>query len=199
SIPKHDIEVEKFLEDLKHDPDYNRELIDENIVKTINGIDTSITKTKQDRFNIDRANIEKNGKWLDSDTNLLWQVEVPSKLMSWYEALEYAKTLNKQNYLGINTWRVPTIEELFTIRQDKPHLNHNYKDEPKVYTHIVLLLLDSMKNETQNYWSSTEFEHNDLEDGINFASYVEFGSKGGNNFRKDYKCCVRCVSYYEVK
>jgi len=198
NIPKYDLEVGKILEELKHDTDLNHQIIEEDILKSVDGIGTRMKKTKKDTFDIDRANIAID-VWADSDTKLQWQVKVPGKLMSWYEALEYANNLNKENHLGINTWRVPTIEELFTIHQDKPQLNHNYKDELKVYTHIALPLLNSMVNETQNYWSSTEFEHNDLEDGINFASYVEFDSIGGNNFRKDYKCCVRCVSEYEVK
>lgn len=54
---------------------------------------------------------KKANVWVDNNTNLMWQLNVPSALMTWNEANGYVIDMNKQQYCGYNDWRLPTIEE----------------------------------------------------------------------------------------
>ena len=51
------------------------------------------------------------------DTNLLWQQSSSSdKALTWQEAIEYCKSLT---LAGHNDWRLPTIEELESLINNK--------------------------------------------------------------------------------
>ena len=60
--------------------------------------------------------IRNNAKEIvtDTKTNLMWQDNDDAKTLqkNWYEAIEYCKQLKIQD---IEQWRLPTIQELFTI------------------------------------------------------------------------------------
>lgn len=49
------------------------------------------------------------------DTELLWQRRGAGFPLSWQKANEYVDYLNSRNWLGYSSWRLPTIEELFTL------------------------------------------------------------------------------------
>lgn len=84
--------------------------------------------------------------WMDKYTNLMWQLDVPSNLMTWYEAVEYVKELNSQNYCGYSDWRLPTIEEQELVHRYK-NLDIAWKYKEKgINTNDFLQLF---------YWSST--------------------------------------------
>ncbi|MEA3513145.1 MAG: DUF1566 domain-containing protein [Campylobacterota bacterium] len=144
----------------------------------------------------------------DTDTGLTWQIELNNEEFSkdetftWKESFKYAKRLNRQKYGGIDTWRVPTVEELFTIASKKPIKNPHFADISKtIYTHIKEPFLDSMKMRYQDFWTSTELTYNNDEDideefekELDYACYIEFENYGANYFDKDLKKYVRCVS-----
>lgn len=50
--------------------------------------------------------------WKDNNTDLMWQLDINTRLMTWYEANEYADNMNAAQYGGYTDWRLPTIEEL---------------------------------------------------------------------------------------
>ena len=92
-----------------------------------------------------------NGTIADHCTNLLWQKSTsntqenpnPAAQITWNTAPLYCSNLNLGNQTG---WRVPTIQELFSIV--------NYSNTNGIYTYPLFDFGDS--NETGLYlWSST--------------------------------------------
>ena len=51
----------------------------------------------------------------DKATGLMWSKNDSGSGMNWQEALAYAQTMNTQNYLGHNDWRLPNAKELQSI------------------------------------------------------------------------------------
>ena len=101
--------------------------------------------------NVDKINI--NDKvWIDTDTPLTWQIEVDSKKYTWDEAFEYIQKLNNEQYCGYEDWRIPTLDELYTLVT-----NEIYKCENGYEYKIKMTFLKSMNNndEWASYWSST--------------------------------------------
>ena len=72
---------------------------------------------------------ESDGTWRDPQTGLLWmrcfagQVWSGSTCsgalmtMTWSNAMKYPEAFNAKGFAGKNDWRLPTIEELVTIRR----------------------------------------------------------------------------------
>jgi hypothetical protein len=63
--------------------------------------------------------IVQDGVVTDTETDLMWSRFAYSKVkakgvkrVTWIEAMNLPKTLNKKNYEGYENWRVPTINEL---------------------------------------------------------------------------------------
>jgi hypothetical protein len=56
-----------------------------------------------------------DGIVLDNMTGLLWQQSTAPETYTWQQALDYVDSLNTENYLGHNDWRLPTIKELSTL------------------------------------------------------------------------------------
>ena len=51
----------------------------------------------------------------DKKTARLWQKSGSAFALTWQEALSYVQQLNEQRYAGQDNWRLPTVEELFSI------------------------------------------------------------------------------------
>jgi serine/threonine-protein kinase len=51
----------------------------------------------------------------DRSTNLLWQRRGAGFQLNWKQAWSYINHLNDSGWQGRNTWRLPTVEELFSI------------------------------------------------------------------------------------
>ena len=49
--------------------------------------------------------------------------------MTWHEAQAYVRRLGSDSHAGIGSWRLPTVDELFTCL-DPPLLNSSHCDEP---------------------------------------------------------------------
>jgi hypothetical protein len=134
--------------------------------------------------------------WMDTDTNLIWEIKTAENICFWYSWNEKIKTarssvrylmhdekdifahadkLNREKYVGFDDWRVPTIEELQTILIKEP-TNGFYTKKPLV------------KNSSNFYWSSTTSEdnkHSAFGIDITYAG-VYNDNKGNGNY-------VRCV------
>jgi hypothetical protein len=52
---------------------------------------------------------------IDRATGLMWQQAGSSELMTWKNAHNYVKQLNRERYAGFSDWRLPTIEELASL------------------------------------------------------------------------------------
>jgi hypothetical protein len=124
---------------------------------------------------------EKRKIWQDSDTSLVWQLEMNSEKYDWNEIFDYVKKLNKEDYGGYNDWRIPTKKELETILSNK-----SYKNENRYKYFIKEPLINSLKG--YYYWSSTVNKKN-----LNDAWIVSFGSGYMYSNNKLGKLGVKCV------
>jgi serine/threonine protein kinase len=57
----------------------------------------------------------------DSDRGLLWQQAGSEYPFSWQEAHAYIDQLNRWRYEGLDSWRLPTVEELMTLLTPPKH------------------------------------------------------------------------------
>ena len=112
--------------------------------------------------------------WKDPRTGLVWQRCSPGK-MSWYKALEYARSLSLD---GKSDWRLPTAAELETLI-----------DRRSLLDRIRPIMRDEVPfRDTLSYWSSTTFAPNTqsawivMFDGAYILSYYK---------RNEYN--IRCV------
>lgn len=61
----------------------------------------------------------------DLSTGLVWQSPGPPDPMNWRDAQTYVERLRTGSHGGVGTWRLPTVDELFTCL-DPPHLNSSH-------------------------------------------------------------------------
>lgn len=57
----------------------------------------------------------------DHTTGLLWQQSGFRHLVTWHQAQEHVQRMNREEWGGRDTWRLPTIDELLTLLQPTPH------------------------------------------------------------------------------
>jgi hypothetical protein len=55
------------------------------------------------------------GVVIDYATGLMWQQMGSATHMSWHTAREYVDFLNQEQHAGFSDWRLPTIEEFFSL------------------------------------------------------------------------------------
>ena len=56
-----------------------------------------------------------DGTVTDRATGLMWEQKGSKKEKSDYSAKKYLKSLNKKKFAGYDDWRIPTIEELYSL------------------------------------------------------------------------------------
>lgn len=138
-----------------------------------------------------------DGTISDKCTNLLWQKSTsntqenpnPVNQTTWSTAPTYCSNLNLGKESG---WRVPTIQELFTIV--------NYSTTNGIYTYPVFDFGDS--NETGFYlWSSTADVNNSVNIGhppvawaIQFTDVNSANGGSVNSYNEASPLEVRCVN-----
>ena len=112
--------------------------------------------------------------WKDPKTGMEWQYESPGE-MTWYEALEYAKSLSLR---GKDDWRIPTVLELDTLLDRKTLF---YKMRPDMRKEVPF-------RDTLSYWSSTTFA-----DDTKNAWIMMFDGAYALSYYKSNTYNVRCV------
>jgi formylglycine-generating enzyme required for sulfatase activity len=128
------------------------------------------TKTKN-QFEIGKR---RASTWKDPKTGLEWQCESPGE-MSWYEALEYAKSLSLD---GKGDWRLPTAAELETLL-----------DRSILYDRLRPIIREEVPfRDNLSYWSSTTFAPNTYS-----AWIVMFEGAYVLSYYKSSRYFVRCV------
>lgn len=101
------------------------------------------------------TDIEANNKiWIDTYTNLMWQVDVDNNTYSFDDSLEYINKLNKEKYGGYNDWRLPTVDELKSITTSVHYISTKNK-----YNKIKKPLLESLNlnSDINWYWTNTYY------------------------------------------
>ncbi|GEA60775.1 Lcl C-terminal domain-containing protein [Vibrio comitans] len=124
-------------------------------------------RTKQDnqftvrlvRGNSDYSNNHfidnNNGTVSDAATQLMWSKQDSQTAMDWSDSKDWIATLNKEEYLGYNDWRLPDIKELQTIV--------DYSRSPQATDSAAIdsvFSISAIKDEQGNenypaFWSST--------------------------------------------
>lgn len=108
---------------------------------------------------------------LDRRTSLEWTGCFGSNL-NWDQAQEYCDTLNSQAYAGPNDWRLPTIEELWTLIDfQRANPASSFPDMPP-----------------KTFWSSSSYAYN-----TGYAWLVYFAYGHVNHDYKTYGYAARCV------
>jgi hypothetical protein len=77
-----------------------------------------------------------DGTITDRATGLMWEKEGSSKEKTYYFATKYVKKLNKKEFAGHNDWRIPTIEELYSLLEPnenkKRYINPAFSSKPSL-------------------------------------------------------------------
>ncbi len=95
-----------------------------------------------------------DGTVTDNNTNLIWQQDPPSNKMTYSEAVEYVENLELGGYTD---WRLPTIEESFTLAMMDGKLlaDDTENSQPYIDTDYFNFYYDQRKSYTGSYWTST--------------------------------------------
>ncbi|ETR68853.1 MAG: hypothetical protein OMM_04312 [Candidatus Magnetoglobus multicellularis str. Araruama] len=78
-----------------------------------------------DKYNNKSGNFENNfvdngdNTVFDRRTGLMWQKSGSDNYMSFDSAEKYVQKLNRRNFAGYSDWRLPTIEELASLMENK--------------------------------------------------------------------------------
>ena len=123
-----------------------------------------------------------DGTITDNVTGLVWTQELSDYSMVWSDAEEYAESLTIG---GITDWRVPTLKELWSIRDFS-------QGWPWVNTDYFYLVGDGSEGAQQHSWSSNYY----LVDTEEAAKNVAFAVNDWTGHIKafDGRRFVRCVS-----
>jgi len=132
--------------------------------------------------------------WEDKNTDLIWELDISSNLMTWDEANIYAETMNSKLYCGYSDWRLPTIEELEWIYKYKNlDIALKYKEKGVSTSDFSKLF----------YWSSTllgdridkilDLTGHSQQDMVNMAWNVCITNAAAGYDEKTDKQCLRLV------
>ena len=69
-----------------------------------------------------------DGSITDHTTGLMWLKGGSSEMLEWRQAEKYVSALNRDEFLGYDDWRIPTIEELASLLEQKRNSNNQYID-----------------------------------------------------------------------
>ena len=56
-----------------------------------------------------------DGTVTDRATGLMWEQKGSKREKSYYSAKKHVKSLNKKKFAGYDDWRIPTVEELYSL------------------------------------------------------------------------------------
>ncbi|MCB2182294.1 MAG: protein kinase [Desulfobulbaceae bacterium] len=67
----------------------------------------------------------------DKSAGLLWQQKGSQYALSWSEAVSYVTDLNEKKYGGTNNWRLPTVNELFSLVSSRTEIQSARHQTPR--------------------------------------------------------------------
>ncbi|MFY0681693.1 MAG: DUF1566 domain-containing protein [Thalassovita sp.] len=112
-----------------------------------------------------------DGTVLDDHTGLLWQKTPDNERLQYADAFEYCGALE---LAGLNTWRVPTIKELYSLADNRGELLKPEEGEPTPYIDTTVFDFeypDGRMIFAGQYWSSTLYVKGPVMNGENQGAF----------------------------
>ena len=126
----------------------------------------------------------------DNATGLMWAKYDAGSAMNWQSALAYAQTMNTQNYLGHNDWRVPHAKELQSIVDyTRSPMSSNSASIDPVFN-CSSIIDEGGRIDWPYFWSATT--HLDNMGGV----YVSFGAALGWMHMPPTATYYKCVDVH---
>ncbi|MFY8165269.1 MAG: DUF1566 domain-containing protein, partial [Sediminibacterium sp.] len=141
--------------------------------------------------------LSSDGKTVkDEVTGLTWQKTYDSGTYYWASTQTVVDNLNNQNYGGFNDWRVPTIQELYSLWDASvgwPYIDTDYFDitytNEQELSHAIFWSSDKYTGVMGNISANGETPGAELAFGVNFGT----GHIKSYSIKVGPKHQVRCV------
>ena len=141
--------------------------------------------------------LSSDGKTVkDEVTGLTWQKSYDSGTYYWASIQTVVDNLNNQNYGGFNDWRVPTIQELYSLWDASvgwPYIDTDYFDiiysNEQELSHAIFWSSDKYTGVMGNISANGETPGAELAFGVNFGT----GHIKSYSIKVGPKHQVRCV------
>lgn len=86
----------------------------------------------------------------DQTTNLMWEQSGSKRLLTYREAVEYVYDLNRDEFAGKKTWRIPTMEELISLVEEGRRNGSLYIDP--VFDIAQHRIISADKSKVDRHW-----------------------------------------------
>ena len=160
----------------------------ESVVKNFNFFDKKLNE-KGDFPNdfVDNG----DGTITDRATGLMWEQKGSKRETSYYYVKKYVKKLNKKKFAGYSDWRLPTIEELYSLLE--PNTNKKrYIDPVFASKPSMCWSIDESDLPHMSAYKAVRKVTIDYVKGTVSQGYTGKEPQGGSGFQV-YSCFVRAV------
>ena len=118
--------------DLLNNGSYARCVQSEKLTENIKLRSEAITTEDKDDFalkEVENGHVDNgDGTITDHTTGLMWEKSGSQNYMTFEEVRVYVNTLNQNKFAGYNDWRLPTVDELWSIVEKERRLNGLFLD-----------------------------------------------------------------------
>jgi len=136
-----------------------------------------------------------DGTITDRATGLMWEKKGSSKMKSFYSAKKHVKKLNKKKFVGHKDWRIPTVEELYSLLE--PNMNQQRYIHPVFASqHSAYWSIDVSKLPAQTAINFPKKLTIDYKTGTVADAITSTRMQGGNPDNV-YDCFIRGVRSIE--
>ena len=96
------------------------------MVKFYNFFDSEINKKGSFPNKLKSIHIKNENYIVDFKNNLMWYCARLNSQLNWFKSRMYIDEFNNKDINNYHNWRLPTLEELYSLVEMKPDLNDNY-------------------------------------------------------------------------
>lgn len=115
--------------------------------------------------------IQKDGKVIyDKATGLMWQQSGSEKYVTYFEALNYIRQLNRESFAGYNDWRLPTLKEATTLLKPERATNNLFIDP--LFEDKQELIWTSDLSPSSRAWVVHFYANSCYNDALDLGCYV---------------------------
>ena len=159
----------------------------ETVVKNCNFFDKELNE-KGD-FPNDFAD-NGDGTVTDRATGLMWEQKGSKKEKSHYYAKKHVKSLNKKKFAGYDDWRIPTVEELYSLLE--PNTNTQLYINP-VFATKAYHCWSVDESDLQSWSPLTRMRYVTLDYKTGTVSDAYTGSQPGGASVSNFSSFIRAV------